>query len=84
MALSESYCVKYTSVGDSSMAKTLSTVEYVHDCSGLYPVIPFRALREGNRARQREQVRAFITSWGFTGDTHMHTLRDTHTHTAQG
>lgn len=66
------------------MVKTVSPVDNVHDCCGLYPVIPFRALRAGNRARERGRVRAFITSWGFTGDTHMHTLTETHAHTAQG
>lgn len=42
--------------------------------------------REGKRATERERVRAFITSWGFTGDTHTHAHahRHTHTHTTEG
>ena len=72
-----------------SKAKTFSTVlSNVHDCSGLYPVHSLQSdeggkgrEREGKRDREKEQVRAIITSWGFTGDTHIHTDSQTHSHT---
>lgn len=34
---------------------------------------------EGRKAGQREAARTFITSWGFTGDAHMHAGAHTHT-----
>lgn len=65
---------------------SVATVQLVEEAAAIVRVIPAafqppppRRSTEGRKAGQREGVRTFITSWGFTGDAHMHAGAHTHT-----
>lgn len=49
---------------------------------GCYGVCDPCRRRPSNSRAEREGARTFITSWGSTGDAHMHAGAHTHSHTA--